>query len=241
MSADMGTKSLSGASAYPYPGASCGRLLAHQPFSRTRFEAAVAILGGASLASRGPEGRRRVAVSVKLSLEQVLANLEAQVAFHKEREAEHARQEVWHQEQALFHKEQRARHAAEHEEVCRHYETFKATALPAAEVAARAVVPPPPAVPEEPPLAEPPLEEEPLEAPYPRARLVARWVEKLPAGEVFGAARAVEEVNRRYARDLAKPATFRQASATLRRLCDHGVIRLVRQGGAHQESLYTKG
>ncbi|HSK80704.1 MAG TPA: hypothetical protein VLQ45_29895 [Thermoanaerobaculia bacterium] len=175
-------------------------------------------------------------MSKSLSVEQVLENLEAQMAFHKEREAEHARQEVWHEEQSLFHKEQRARHAAEHEEVARHYEAFKATGVTAAQVAARDVVPPPPTV-----LEEPAFEEELPEGPYVRARLVARWVNGLPAGEVFGPARAVEEINRRFARDLPKPATFRQVSASLRRLSDHGVIRLVRQGGAHQESLYTKG
>ena len=175
-------------------------------------------------------------MSRNLSVEQVLASLEAQMAFHKEREAEHARQEVWHEEQVLFHREERARHAAEHEEVVRHYEAFKATGVAAAEVAARDVVPPPPAV-----VEEPALEEGLLASPFARGRLVARWVKSLPAGEVFGPARAAAEVNRRYARDLSQPATFRQASAALRRLCDHGVIRLVRQGGAHQESLYTKG
>lgn len=175
-------------------------------------------------------------MSKSLSVEQVLENLQAQMAFHKEREAEHARQEVWHEEQSLFHKEQRAVHAAQHEEVARHYETFKATGVAAAEVAAKSVVPPPPSVAE-----EPVPEEDLLEGPYVRARLVARWVEGLPAGEVFGPARAVEEVNRRFARDLLKPATFRQASAALRRLSTTGRIRLVRQGSAHQESLYTKG
>ena len=174
-------------------------------------------------------------MSTSLSVEQVLASLEVQMAFHKEQEAEHARQEVWHEEQAHSHKEQRAVHAARYEEVARHYEAFKATGVAAAEVAAQSVVPPP-SVPQ-----EPALEEDLPEGPYVRARLVERWVEGLPAGEVFGPARAVEEVNRRFARDLAKPATFRQASAALRRLCNFGRIRLVRQGGAHQESLYTKG
>jgi len=169
-------------------------------------------------------------------VEQVLESLQAQMAFHKEQEAEHARQESWHEEQALSHKEQRAVHAARHEEVARHYETFKASGVAAAEVAARDVVPPPPAIPEE----EPALEERLLANPFVRGRLVARWVKGLPAGEVFGAARTAAEVNRRFARDLAVPATFRQASAALRRLCNQGVIRLVRQGGAHQESLYTK-
>lgn len=174
-------------------------------------------------------------MSRSLSVEQVLASLEAQMAFHKEREAEHARQEAWHEEQAHFHKEERARHAAEHEEVVRHYEAFKGTGVAAAAVAARDVVPARPAA-----VEEPALEERLLANPFVRGRLVARWVEGLPAGEVFGPARTAEEVNRRFGRDLSQPATFRQASAALRRLCNQGVLRLVRQGGPHQESLYTK-
>ena len=175
-------------------------------------------------------------MSGKMSVEEVLANLERQVAFHREQEAEHARQEAWHEEQAAFHKEQRALHAAEHEAVARHYEAFKATAGTATEIAARVVAAPPPPAPE-----EPSREEAPLKGPIVRSRLVTRWVEGLAVGEVFGPTRAAAEVNRRHGRQLSKPATFKLASAALRRLHANGTIRLVRQGTAHHESLYTKG
>src|SRR5436305_13582735 len=72
-------------------------------------------------------------MSSQLSVAQVLANLEAQMAFHQEREAHHTQQEA-------LHREQRAVHAAEHEKVARAYEAFKASAGGAAEIAARPTV-----------------------------------------------------------------------------------------------------
>ena len=58
-------------------------------------------------------------MSSELSVAQILANLEKQVAFYKEKEAYHAEQEA-------FHREQRAVNAAELEAVSKHYEAFKA-------------------------------------------------------------------------------------------------------------------
>jgi len=175
-------------------------------------------------------------VSAKLSLEEILARLEAQMAFHKEREADHAGQEIYHQEQEVFHREQRAHHAVELETITQHYEAFKVTAGPAAEIAGRAVVAPP----------EPPAEEQAPDEVAPqgmearRSRLVARWVEELPAGEVFGPARAADEVNRRFGQHLPQPAGLRLASSALRRLCANGVLLVVQKGTAHREALYTK-
>src|SRR3954470_21625842 len=88
-------------------------------------------------------------MSSELSVAQVLAKLEAQMAYHREREAHHAEQES-------FHQEKRAHHAAEYETVAHHYDAFKATAGAAAEIAVRSTVPAPP---EPPPPA--PVEEEP--------------------------------------------------------------------------------
>lgn len=70
--------------------------------------------------------------------------------------------------------------------------------------------------------------------------MVIRWVQGLPAGEVFGPSRAAEEVNRRFGRHLSKPADLRLASSALRRLRAHGVIRVARSGTAHHEALYEK-
>jgi hypothetical protein len=180
-------------------------------------------------------------VSTKLSVEQVLANLEQQMAFHQEREAHHAEQEAYHQAQEVFHREQREAHAAEHAVVRQHYEAFKATAGTAAELAARTVTAPPEPLPQEkPPPPEPPEEEALPDDPAHCAQLVARWVTGLAAGVVFGPTQAAGEVNRRFHRQLSKPADVRGASVALRRLLARGVIRRVRKGKAHHEALYSK-
>ncbi|HEX9944175.1 MAG TPA: hypothetical protein VGG03_19355 [Thermoanaerobaculia bacterium] len=166
--------------------------------------------------------------STQLSVAQVLANLESQMAFHQEKEAHHAEQEV-------FHREQRALHAAEYENVTKHYEAFKATAGGAAEIAARTAIA---AAPEPPPREEPPP---PPAGPTLPSRLVARWVEEIPAGEVFAPSRVAAEVNRRYGRELRKPIDSRLASTALRRLRAEGTLRLVEKGTAHREALYAKG
>jgi len=160
-------------------------------------------------------------MSSQLSVAQVLANLEEQMRFHREREAEHAAQEA-------FHRDQRAVHAAEYETVARHYEAFKASASAAAEMAARSGVPAPPGQPAA-----------PLKPQLP-SRLVARAVAEMPAGETFVPSRIASEVNRRYSRELRKPIDSRLASTALRRLMAQGEIRLVRKGTAHREAVYAR-
>lgn len=161
-------------------------------------------------------------MSSQLSVAQVLANLEEQMRFHREREAEHAAQEA-------FHRDQRAIHAAEYETVARHYEAFKTSAAGAAEIAARPGVP-----------APPPAEAAPLKPQLP-SRLVARAVAEMPAGETFVPSRIASEVNRRYSRELRKPIDSRLASTALRRLMAQGEIRLVQKGTAHREAVYARG
>jgi hypothetical protein len=167
-------------------------------------------------------------LSAEFSVTQILASLEAQMEFHREREAHHAEQEV-------VHREQRAIHAAEYENVVKNYEAFKATAGGAAEIAARTVVPAPAPAPEP--------REEPPQAPLkPRlfVDLVAWLIQELPAGEVFQASRVATEVNRRYPRQLSKPMDSPLASVCLRRLLRQGAVRLVKKGTAHHEALYTR-
>jgi len=163
-------------------------------------------------------------LSTQLSVAQILANLEAQMARLKEREAHHAQQEA-------FHREQRSLNAAEYEDVAQHYAAFNASAGKAAEIAARSGVPAPP--PE--PAPEPPR---PAKLTLP-SRLVARLVNELPAGEIFGSRRVAVEVNQRYARELRKPMDARLASAGLRRLVANGTLRLAQKGTAYHEALYT--
>ncbi|MFL6260777.1 MAG: hypothetical protein ACJ76Y_13775 [Thermoanaerobaculia bacterium] len=161
-------------------------------------------------------------MSSQLSVAQVLASLEEQMRFHREREEEHAAQEA-------FHRDQRAIHAAEYETVARHYEAFKASAAGATEIAARSGVPAP--APAEP---LPPLK------PVLPSRLVARAVAEMPAGEPFAPSRIAAEVNRRYSRELRKPIDSRLASTALRRLMAQGKVRVVTKGTAHREAVYAR-
>jgi hypothetical protein len=167
-------------------------------------------------------------VSSELSVAQVLAKLEAQMAY--QREAHHAERES-------FHQEQRASHAAEYETVAHHYDAFKATAGAAAEIAVRLTIPAPPP-PEPPPPA--PEDEEPAEI-LQSSRLVARAVAQWPVGEPFTGTQVAAEVNRLYPRELRQPVAPRLAATALRRLCSRGRVRLVQVGVPYHEAVYSRG
>jgi len=158
-------------------------------------------------------------MSSQLSVAEILARLEAEMAFHRERESDHAQHEA-------FHREQRALHGAEYEKVASNYEAFKASAETASEIAGRAAafVPPP---------------QQPVKRVLP-SRLVARWVQEIPAGEIFAPTRVSEEVKRRFGAELSRPMSSRLASTALRRLLSYGEVRLVKKGTAHREALYTR-
>ncbi|MBW8878852.1 MAG: hypothetical protein JF614_28190 [Acidobacteria bacterium] len=160
-------------------------------------------------------------MSSELSVAEILANLEAQMAVHRERADHHA-------QQAAFHQEQRDLHAAEYESIARHYEAFKASAGAATEIAVRvgAVA-----------LSAETLP--PVKLPLP-SRLVARLVAEVPAGHAFGSRWVAEEVNRRFASELRQPLDSRLASTALRRLLTYGELRLVQKGTAHHEALYAR-
>jgi hypothetical protein len=157
-------------------------------------------------------------MSSQLSVAEILARLEAEMAFHRERESHHAQHEA-------FHREQRTSHGAEYEKVASNYEAFKASAETASEIAGRAaaLVPPP----------------QPVKRVLP-SRLVARWVQESPAGEIFAPTRVSEEVKRRFGAELSRPMSSRLASTALRRLLSYGEVRLVKKGTAHREALYTR-
>jgi hypothetical protein len=167
-------------------------------------------------------------VSSQLSVAQVLANLEAQMALHKEREAYHAQQEV-------FHREQRAVNADGYETVAKHYEAFKMAAGGATEIAARVAVAAQAVPSEAPPPEPPPLGKRPQPGP-----LVRGLIQEMPPGQVFGASQVAAEVNRRFPRSLRRPMDSRLASAVLRRLLVEGTVRLAKEGSPHHEALYAR-
>jgi hypothetical protein len=161
-------------------------------------------------------------MTAKFSMEELLAHFEAQMAFHKTQEAHHAEQEALHKERKEF-------HAAEHETVARHFEAFKATAEVAFGIASRMT-----------PVSDTALQELPPGKPVIRSRLVAKVLEEMPQGEVFGASQLAAEVNRRFGKALRRPANPQLASAALRRLLARGFLRRVREGSGRTEALYTR-
>jgi hypothetical protein len=162
----------------------------------------------------------------ELSLTAIVARLQEQIAFRRDREAFHAEREV-------HHREQRALHAAELETLTASLEAFQATAATAVELASRNVIPPPAApkaaVPDADVGRKPSL-----------TRMVTRVVELQPAGESFGAAAVTAEINRHYGERLRRPVKDKLVSIILRRMLAEGTLRSVRKGRPHHEALYAK-
>ena len=157
----------------------------------------------------------------KLSVEDVLANLEARAAFHREREAHHRTQEAFHAQQEVHHREQRALHVAELEKVLKDLEVFRAVTASAAAH----------------PIAA-------LEIPPPGRKQVGQMVTLVAQSpyleEPFSPTSIAEETSRRYAGHLRAPVDPRTASDVLRRLLAEGGLELVRKGTAKREALYRR-
>lgn len=163
-------------------------------------------------------------MGLKLSVEEVLANLEARAAFHRDQEALHRDQEAFHAQQEVYHRGQQALHRAEQEKVLKDLETFRTVAGSVA--------------------AQPAPKPEAAELPPPGRKMVGRLV-KLTAEspdlqEPFGPAAVAAETSRRFADHLREPVGSRTASDVLRRLLAEGQLQLVRKGTAKREALYKR-
>jgi len=156
---------------------------------------------------------------------EVLATLEAQAKFHREREAFHAEHEA-------HHREHRAAHAAELEEILRRLETFRAAATEALDLADR-----PGAASSAQSLDEEDLGSRTRPKILPMLKLVI--ADKAP-DEQFGPIGLTGEVNRRFGQRMRWPVKAGQVSTALRRLEQKGIVRLVREGRPHWEALYVR-
>ncbi|HEX4965398.1 MAG TPA: hypothetical protein VF173_31600 [Thermoanaerobaculia bacterium] len=155
-----------------------------------------------------------------LSIAQVLADLEAQIAHHEE-------QETFHTGQEEFHRSQRELHAGKLARVRERYEGFKAAAQAAGEEVRRGE-------------ASQAAQEE-AERPSTLSKLIVRLIGQKGEDEPFSPTLLTQEINDRYAKQLRKPARARTVSVTLRRLLAGGRVRLVEEGRAHHEATYTRG
>ncbi len=169
-------------------------------------------------------------MSSKLSIEDMLSQLEKREVFHREREAFHTEQEAFHEQQQVHHREQRAVHAAELEKVRQNLTTFRAAAASAADLVG-------PVEPPAPPPVEPKL-------PRPGRKFVSGLLQMAVMSaelqEPFGPSAVAAEANRRFRPHLKELIGPRTASDVLRRLAREGEIQLVRKGKAHIEALYKR-
>lgn len=173
-------------------------------------------------------------MSMKLSVEEVLANLEVRADFLREQEAFHAREEAHHHEQ-------RAIHAVELETVLQNLEAFRNAASSAVTLARPTPVD---AVPVQLPEELPAPEVQDFEAPPPGRSQVSRMLRKVvqspSLAEPFGASAVAAEANRCFADHLAQPITERTASDVLRRMLAEGTLQLARKGRPSYEALYIR-
>jgi hypothetical protein len=163
-------------------------------------------------------------MSSNLSIADVLARLEAQIAWHRERETHHGEQEA-------FHRDQRSVHTAQLEALSRSLESFKAAAGSAVDLATRAALP-----------RTNPKEIEEFDTGRRRvlSRMVARIVEEVEPNARFGTRWVVEEVDRRFGEILRKRADPRMVSSALRRMERKGLLHVARRGGPYREALYVR-
>ena len=156
----------------------------------------------------------------QLSLGEIIADLEAQIAFHREREA-------FHGERETSHREQRTQHAAALEQLTGKLETLKVAYAEAAGLVTRRA-------------AAAPVPDPDAGRKLSLARMVARVVEARTSGQPFGISHVTAEVSRRYRDRFRKPVEPRLVSIVLRRMLAAGKLRSVRKGKPFHEALYSR-
>jgi hypothetical protein len=161
-------------------------------------------------------------MSTKLSIAEILAKLEARVAFHRQQASHHVAREAWHREQSTH-------HSAELEKVLARFEAFKAAATEAADLAVESVMP-----------REGLADDLPPGKTFTKSKLILRVVQSMEEGTPFSAAQVTAEVNRRFRERMKKPVDRRVVSTNLRRLRDAGQIREVEEGRSFHEAKYRR-
>lgn len=156
------------------------------------------------------------------SLDDLLADLETKVAFHRRQEGLCAEQE------AIF-RERRSFHAGELARISQCYESLRAAAATAEEIAAQTLP------------AEPPGEDLGSPSRPKLTRMVARVLEDRAGSARFGASEVAAEVNRRYAAHLRRPVEDEQVAIVLKRMADTGSLQKLRKGRPYHQALYSRG
>lgn len=162
-------------------------------------------------------------MSKNLSVAQILADLEAQISYFDAQVPFHARQEA-------VHRAERERCESELAKLRERYDAFKSASAAAGEVVYRGRK-----------AGGPRLEVEKDDGRPTTTRNLVHWVVSAKdGGDTFGAAAVAAEVNQRFAKRLRQPVNARSVSVTLSRLAAEGVLKVVREGKAHREALYSR-
>lgn len=159
------------------------------------------------------------------TISEIVASLESQLAFYREKEELHAKHEA-------FHREQRTLYGTEREKIERNLEAFGAAAASALELAEKT-------------LTRAAGDEEGADLGSASNPRLGKMVELVLADkgkdERFGPVGLAVEVNRRFGHRLRRPVDARQMSVVLRRMERLRRIHLVRKGRPHWEALYSRG
>jgi hypothetical protein len=162
-------------------------------------------------------------MSKNLSVAEILAGLEAQISYFETQVPFHARQEA-------VHRGERERCEAELATLRERYEAFKTASAAAGEVVNRGRK-----------TDGPRLKVEKDDGrPTSTRNLIHGVVSAKAEGDTFGAAAVAQEVNQRFAKRLRQPVNVRSVSVTLSRLASEGILKVVREGKAHHEALYSR-
>jgi hypothetical protein len=161
-------------------------------------------------------------MSKNLSVAQILADLETQISYFEAQVPFHTRQEA-------VHRAERERCESELATLRERYEAFKAASTAAGEVVQRSRP------------GTPPREIEKADGrPTSTKNLIHRVVAAKAEGDTFGATAIAHEVNQRFSKRLRQPVNVRSVSVALSRLAAERVLKVVREGKAHQEALYSR-
>ena len=162
-------------------------------------------------------------MSKNLSVAQILADLEAQIAHFEAQGPFHARQEA-------FHRAEKERCESELAKLRERYEAFKSASAAAGEVVLRSKGP-----------GGPSREVEKDDGrPTTTTNLIAWVISAKADGDSFGATAMTQEINTRFAKRLRKPVNVRSVSVALSRMASQGLLKTVREGKAHHEALYSR-
>jgi hypothetical protein len=162
-------------------------------------------------------------MSGNLSVAQILADLEAQIAHFEAQGPFHARQEA-------FHRAEKERCENEVATLRDRYEAFRKASAEAREVVQRKGTGGPP-----------PIDEKDDGGPASTTTLISWVIASKPDGESFGATALAQEINQHYSKRLRQPINLRSVSVALSRMAKQGQVKLVREGKAHHEALYARG